>query len=111
MDTITIDDFAKIEFRVGKIKEALDVEASPKLVRLVVDFGSEGERVVFSGIKKWYKPEDLVGNNYVFVFNLAPRKMMGEESQGMIMAAEDGGSEVCRLLTPDDEIAPGTRVF
>lgn len=111
MDTINVEDFFKIEMRVGKIKEALDVEASEKLIRLVVDFGELGERVVFSGIKKWYTPEDLIGNSYVFVFNLAPRKMMGEDSCGMIVAAEDEDHENCALLIPDKKMSPGTKVL
>jgi len=108
--TITMEDFSKIDFRVGKIAKAEDIEGAETLIRLEVDFGPLGERTILSGIKKWYKPEELEGKLYIFVFNLEPKKMMGEESQGMIMAAEDETSASCVLLVPDKEIVPGTRV-
>lgn len=85
---ITYDDFAKLDLRVGTIITCEEKEGSNKLLRLTVDFGEEGTRNILSGIKQWYKPSDLEGKQFVFVFNLAPRKMMGEESQGMILAAE-----------------------
>ena len=110
MDTIDFEDFTKIDFKVGKVIKAENIEGADTLMRLKVDFGPLGERTILSGIKKWYKPEDLQGNNYIFVFNLAPKKMMGEDSQGMIMAAEDESGENCVLLIPEADIAPGTRV-
>src|SRR3954470_17624508 len=85
---ITIDDFAKLDLRVGTVIGCVEKEGSEKLLRLTVDFGEEGTRNILSGIKQWYKPDDLKGKQFVFVFNLAPRKMMGEESEGMILAAE-----------------------
>jgi methionine--tRNA ligase beta chain len=110
MDSINFNDFSKIDFRVGKIVKAENIEGAETLIRLRVDFGPLGERTILSGIKKWYKPEDLEGKDYIFVFNLEHKKMMGEESQGMIMAAEEEDGENCVLLIPDKEIAPGTRV-
>lgn len=110
MDEITFADFSKIDFRVGKVIKAENIEGADSLIRLNVDFGPLGERTILSGIKKWYKPEDLEGKKYIFVFNLAAKKMLGEESQGMIMAAEDDESRDCVLLIPDKDIAPGTRV-
>lgn len=110
MDTINIDDFRRINFRVGKVTEALEVPKSSKLLKLKVSFGDLGERIIFSAIKKWYVPSDLEGKNFVFVFNLEPRKMMGEESQGMIVAAETEDGKDCVLLIPEKEIAPGTKV-
>lgn len=110
MDEITFDDFSKIDFRVGKVIDAENIEGAESLIRLKVDFGPLGERIVLSGIKKWYTPDDLKGNTYIFVFNLAPKKMMGEESQGMIMAAEDTEAETCVLLIPDKDIPAGTKV-
>ena len=110
MDPINFEDFTKIDFRVGKVIKAENIEGAETLMRLKVDFGPLGERTILSGIKKWYKPKDLKGRNYIFVYNLEPKKMMGEDSQGMIMAAEDEGGENCVLLVPDDDIAPGTRV-
>lgn len=118
---ITIDDFAKIEIRVGSVVEAVAVEGSEKLIRQVVDFGpttpvaslgaenARDLRVVFSGIKKWYKPEDLVNKKFIFVTNLEPRKMLGEESQAMILGVEtEDGRYV--LLQPMGETEPGGRV-
>ena len=110
MDPINFGDFTKMDFRVGKVIKAENIEGAETLMRLSVDFGPLGERVILSGIKKWYKPKDLKGRNYIFVYNLEPKKMMGEDSQGMIMAAEDESGENCVLLVPDDDIAPGTRV-
>lgn len=85
---ITIDDFAKLDLRVGTVINCEEKEGSDKLLRLTVDFGEEGKRNILSGIKQWYQPEDLQGKQFIFVINLAPRKMMGEESEGMILAAE-----------------------
>src|SRR4030042_1016088 len=97
-DSVSFDDFSKIDFRVGKVVKAENIEGADTLMRLTVDFGSLGERVILSGIKKWYKPKDLKGGSFIFVFNLEPKKMLGEESQGMIMAAEGGASENCLIF-------------
>ena len=110
MDPVNFEDFTKIDFRVRKVIKAENIEGAETLMRLKVDFGPLGERTILSGIKKWYKTKDLKGRNYIFVYNLEPKKMMGEDSQGMIMAAEDEGGENCVLVVPDDDIAPGTRV-
>lgn len=113
-DTITFDDFKKIDFRVGKIIKAENIEGADSLMRLKVDFGDPpaggGKRIILSGIKKWYTPKDLKGKIFAFVFNLEPKKMMGEESQGMIMAAETDDGEECVLLAPIDKIAPGSKI-
>lgn len=114
MDTITIDDFAKIDIRIGKVIEAKEVEGSEKLMRCVVDFGPElGQRIIFSGIKKWYKTDELVGKLLPYVVNLQPRKMMGEESQGMLMAvdSEADGEKTAVLLSPLIDVEPGTKVI
>jgi methionyl-tRNA synthetase len=76
MDQIKYDEFAKVEFLIGEIKEAVEVEESDKLLRLQVDFGEEKLRTVFSGIKKWYLPADLIGKKTVFVTNIIPRKIL-----------------------------------
>ena len=110
MDDINFDDFSKIDFRVGKVVKAENIEGADSLMRLKVDFGTLGERTILSGIKKWYEPKDLEGNNYIFVYNLESKKMMGEDSQGMIMAAEDEDSQNCVLLVPEADISPGTKV-
>jgi len=109
-DTITFEDFKKIDFRVGKVLKAENIEGAETLIRLTVDFGEHGKRTILSGIKKWYTPKDLKGKIFAFVFNLEPKKMMGEESQGMIMAAETDDGEECVLLAPIDKIAPGSKI-
>jgi len=105
---ITIDDFAKIEMRVGLVVEATAVEGSEKLIREVVDFGDE-KRIIISGIRKWYQPEDLAGKKFIYVTNLEPRKMPGGESQGMILVGEtaDGG---VKLIPVSKGIPIGTKV-
>jgi len=104
---VTYEDFAKLELRVGLVKNAEILEKSEKLLKLTVDFGTE-ERQVLSGIRKFYSPEDVVGKKFVFVTNLQKRKIMGMESQAMIMAAEDEGGIV--LLQPEKDITPGSKV-
>lgn len=92
-DLINYEDFGKLDIRAGKIVEASLPEWSEKLIRYEIDFGEEiGKRVLFSGIRKWYRPEDLVGKIVPVVINLAPKKMGDEESQGMtIMVDQETG--------------------
>lgn len=118
MDLINYDDFAKIEFLIGEIKEAIEVEGSEKLLRLQVDFGEENIRTVFSGIKKHYKPEDIVGKKTVFVTNITPRKIMGVLSEAMIFAAssetiddQEIKTEKFSILLLDQDLPVGTKVF
>ena len=85
---ITIDDFQKVEIRIGQIKSATPMTGSEKLLILKVDFGHE-QRQIVSGIAKYYSPEDLLDKKVPFVTNLEPRKLMGYESHGMILAAKD----------------------
>ncbi len=86
---ITIDDFARIEMRVGLVKEAQNVKGSEKLIRLVVNFGDYGERVIFTGVRPYgYTPQDFQDKQFIFATNLAPRRMLNEESQGMILAVD-----------------------
>ena len=87
-DTIEYEDFAKLDFRMGTIVEAEEMPKSKKLVRTVVDLGFE-KRQILAGIKEHFQPEELIGKRVAVVANLAPRKMMGTESQGMILMAED----------------------
>ena len=87
--TISINDFAKVEIRVGKVIEAVDSEGSDKLIRLTVDFVSE-KRTIFTGVRQYgYSAVDFQGKQFLFVTNLEPKKMMNEESQGMILAVDD----------------------
>jgi methionine--tRNA ligase beta chain len=105
---ITYDDFDKLDLRVGTIVECVEKEGSEKLLRLTVDFGEEGTRNILSGIKQWYQPEDLKGKQFVFVINLAPRRMMGEESEGMLLAAE---GEKPEPLQATSEVPAGTTIL
>lgn len=105
---ITIDDFSKLDIRVGTVLSAGKMEKSNKLLKLKIDSGLD-QRVILSGIAQHYAPEDLVGKQVVFIANLAPRKMMGEESQGMILMAEDKDGKL-RLLHPAEAVSPGSTV-
>src|SRR5205814_1398799 len=85
---VPFSDFEQLDLRVGKIINCEHKDGSNKLLRLTVDFGEEGKRNILSGIAEFYKPEELVGKSFVFIINIEPRKIMGEESQGMILAAD-----------------------
>jgi methionyl-tRNA synthetase len=105
---ITFADFEKIDLRVGKIIEATQVPESKKLIKILVDFGSE-KRQAAAGLLKYYKPEDLVGRKCVFLLNLQRRTLAGIESQCMILAAEDAAGNVS-LLQPEKDIAEGSKI-
>lgn len=94
---ITIDDFAKVQLRVAKVISCEPVPKSKKLLRFDLDLGDH-QRQVLSGIAKWYKPEDLIGHNVIIVSNLKPAKLMGLESNGMILSAECGEDDVRVIL-------------
>lgn len=106
---IQFDDFAKVDLRVALIAKAEHVEKANKLLKLTLDLGSES-RVVFSGIKSAYKPEDLEGKLTIMVANLAPRKMKFGLSEGMVLAAGPGGEDIW-LLEPHAGAKPGMRVM
>ncbi len=106
--TIEYDDFAKLDFVVGKVLACEDHPDADKLLVFTVDIGEEKPRTIISGIKKWYQAEDLVGKNVIVVKNLAPRKMRGIESQGMILSAEYG--EDLSVLTTLKDMQPGSAV-
>ncbi len=106
---LAFDDFLKVELKIGLIKAAEAVEKSDKLVKLSIDLGEEAPRQVMAGIRKHYDPADLVGKRVTVVANLKPRKIMGELSQGMVLAASDDEHGLS-VLTLDKDIAPGTRV-
>ena len=106
---ISIDDFCKVQLKVGEVIESNEVPKSKKLLRNVVRFGEE-ERVIFSGIKGSYAPGELVGKRVVVVYNLAPRKMMGEMSYGMILCAEDSDGKLSVLTTLDENFESGSGI-
>ncbi|AGA78545.1 methionine--tRNA ligase [Echinicola vietnamensis] len=107
-DTIAFDDFTKMDLRVVTVLEAEKMKKSKKLLKLVVDTGL-GKRTVLSGISEYYKPEDLIGKQVTMLINLAPRKMMGIESEGMILMAEDKDGSL-RLMMPNGPAAPGSAI-
>jgi len=107
-DTITIDDFMKVDLRIAKVVKAEPVEGADKLLALTLDVG-DSQRQVFAGIKAAYEPESLVGRHVIVVANLKPRKMRFGTSEGMVLAAGPGGADIF-LLSPDDGAEPGMRV-
>ncbi len=104
---INFKDFSKLELVVGTVLEAEEVEGSEKLIKQIVDFGELGKRQILSGIKKWYKPESLVGKQFVYVFNLEPRMMMGVASEGMLLATD---TVKPYPIKPISKVPPGTKI-
>ncbi len=106
-ETISIDDFCKVDMRVAEVKECEKVPKAKKLLKLQLDDGF-GTRQVVSGIAKWYEPEDLIGKKVIVVANLSPAKLCGVESQGMIVAADIG--EDARVIFVDKDIPNGSKL-
>ena len=106
-EKIAIDDFMKVELRVAKIIEASEIEGADRLLKLQVDLGSEKRQLV-AGIKKSYTPEELVGKHIVVVANLKPARLRGEESQGMLLAAQTDDGPV--LVAFDKDVPLGVVV-
>ncbi len=100
-DIIPFEDFEKLDIRVGKVLECEKVPKSSKLLRFLLDAGGE-KRQILSGISKFHKPEELIGKNVIFIANLAPRKIMGLESNGMILSAETTDGNLTALTTIND---------
>jgi methionyl-tRNA synthetase len=106
---INFSDWEKLDLRVGKIIEAEDIEGADKLYKLTVDIGSE-KRTVCAGIKKYYTKKELKGKKIILFTNLAPRKMKGIESQGMILAAVNEDESKVILISPEKDIEVGSKV-
>jgi len=104
---ITIEDFAKVELKIGKVLEAQRVEKSNKLIVMKIDTGEE--RQIVAGVGRAYTPEELVGKSIVVVTNLQPANLMGVESHGMLLAASDDEGNLS-VITPEKEIKAGARV-
>jgi methionyl-tRNA synthetase len=104
---ITIEDLQKVEIKVGKILSVEEVEGSDKLYKLSVDLGEEKPRQVLSGIKKFFEKDFLLDKQFAFITNLAPRKMMGFDSEAMILAT---GEESLALLSPTVEVKNGSQM-
>jgi len=109
MEEINIEDFAKVDLRVARVKEALEVPEANKLIKLILDVGVLGEKTVFAGIKQAYNLQDLQDKLVVVVNNLKPRQMSFGLSEGMILAAGPGGEDVF-MISPDSGAEPGMRV-
>jgi methionyl-tRNA synthetase len=108
-DLISIDDFAKVKLRTGVVLEAERIAKSEKLLKLQVDLGTE-KRQILAGIAKHYAPEDLVGKTIVVVANLKPAKLMGHESQGMVLAASNADGVLTLVQPGNSEVGPGAEV-
>ena len=105
-EEISYEDFAKVDFRLAKVKACEEVKKSKKLLKLTLDVGGE-ERTVVSGIKKWYAPQDLVGKTVVLVANLKPATLCGVESRGMVLAVSDPADENLSLIGPYADMPSG----
>jgi methionine--tRNA ligase beta chain len=105
---ISFEEFQKLDLRIGKITEANQIPGSRNLMRIMVDFGTETRQAV-AGLLQWYTPQDIVGKKCVFILNLQKRKVMGVESQCMILAAEDAKGNVV-VLQPEKDIADGSKI-
>ncbi len=105
---ITIDDFQKIEIKVGTVLSVEIVEGADKLYKLMVDLGEEKPRQILSGIREYVQPENLLDKQFPFVTNLAPRMLRGHESQGMILAGSDESG--LALFNPSIKLVNGTKL-
>jgi len=107
-EEVSFAEFQKLDMRVGKIIEATQIPSSKKLIKLMVDFGSEKRQAV-AGLLKYYSPEELTGKKCVFLLNLQRRVLAGVESQCMILAAEDSEGNVV-VVMPEKDIAEGSKI-
>jgi methionyl-tRNA synthetase len=107
---IEFGDFEKLDLRVAEIKEVGEIEGADKLYKLDIDVGELGERVICAGIKEFYSKDELVGKKIIIVANLAPRKMRGIESHGMLLAASNDLHEIVKLVTVDEGAEAGMSV-
>ena len=111
-ESVDFDTFCKSDFRVVKVKDCQPVKKSNKLLKFTLDDGSGTDRQILSGIAMYYKPEDLIGKTLVAIVNLPPRKMMGQESCGMLISAvhTEKGEERLNLLMLNDAIPAGAKL-
>jgi len=106
-EKITIEDFLKVDLRVGKIIEAEEVEDSRKMLKLIVDVGEE-KRTIYAGVKKSYSPEDLLNKLVIVIINLKPREMKFGTSDGMMLATQNNDEII--ILQPEKDVMPGSKV-
>ena len=112
-DYVDFDTFSKSDFRVVKVKACEAVKKSKKLLKFTLDDGERKDRVILSGIHEYYEPEELVGKTAIAIVNLLPRKMMGIDSEGMLISAvhEEDGHEGLNLLMVNDRIPAGAKLY
>lgn len=108
MVEISFQEFKNLDMRIGKVVAVEDIEGSKNLYKLEVDFGTE-KRIAIAGLKKYYQPKALINKKFVFILNLERRRIMGIESECMILAADDGAGNIV-LLEPDKDIIEGSRI-
>ena len=106
-EKITIDDFMKVDLRIGKIIHAEEVEDSRKMLKLDVDIGDQ-KRIIYAGVKKSYSPDDLIDKLVVVIANLMPREMKFGTSDGMMLATQNDGEII--ILQPEKDVIPGSKV-
>jgi len=104
---IKYEDFAKLDLRIATVVGVEEVEGADKLLKLTLDAGDLGERVIATGIKEWYSEDDLVGRQIVYLANLEPKELRGVVSQGMLLAASD---DKPILLTTESKTSPGAKI-
>jgi len=105
---VSFEDFKKLDIRVGKVINVEEPEGSKTMLKLTVDFGNE-QRVAMAGLKNYYKPEDFLNKNFVFIVNLERKKFLGIESGCMILAADDEKGNII-LLQPEKDISIGSKI-
>lgn len=112
-DMVDFETFSKSDFRAVKVLACEAVEKSKKLLKFTLDDGQRKDRVILSGIHEYYEPEELVGKTAIAIVNLPPRKMMGINSEGMLISAvhEEDGHECLNLLMVDDKIPAGAKLY
>jgi methionyl-tRNA synthetase len=106
-EKIPIDDFIKVDLRIGKIIHAEEVEDSRKMLKLQIDIGEE-ERTIYAGVKKSYSPEELLNKLVVVIVNLLPREMKFGTSNGMMLATQNDGDII--VLQPEKDVMPGAKI-
>jgi methionyl-tRNA synthetase len=109
IDFVEIEEFKKIDLRVGEVIKAENIEKSNKLIKLIVDLGPLGQKQIIAGIKAFYSPESLLNKKIIVLSNLKPAKLMGELSEGMLLAAKDDKGNLS-ILTVDKDVEPGAKI-
>ena len=109
-EIINYEDFEKLDLRVAEIKQVEDIESADKLYKLTIDVGELGERIICAGIKEHYSKDELKGKQIIIIANLAPRKLKGIESKGMLLAASSKDHKSVTLISPDKNTEPGLSV-